>query len=152
MAELISREEVPVEVDYYGLALEDWDDSQVPVPFPEGWEAGPFLQARTGRLDFTSAGHTHTATMTIEVWDQEPAAPPGDWEESALAQITSTSGQLRASAVASGPMLDPIHLSDGAGSWTVRAVCRGRADVEVQARDEAVEGVEQYLLQFWPQA
>lgn len=51
MPELISREEVPVDIDYYGLTLEDWDDSQVPVLFPQGWEAGPFLQARPGRLD-----------------------------------------------------------------------------------------------------
>ncbi|MFD9904496.1 hypothetical protein [Streptomyces sp. NPDC059063] len=151
MAELISREEVPVEVDFYGLALEDWDDSQVPIPFPEDWEQGPFLTAHPGRLSFTSAGHTHTASVTIEVWGQEPAAPPGDWEESALTEIACSSGKLQARGLAGGPMPDPIHLSDEAGTWTVRAVCRGRTDVEVQSRDEAVEGVEQYVLQFWPQ-
>lgn len=51
MPELLSREEVPVEVDFYGFALQDFDDTQVLVGFPEGWERGPFLTSRTGRLD-----------------------------------------------------------------------------------------------------
>ncbi|GHC73197.1 hypothetical protein [Streptomyces flavofungini] len=152
MAELISREGVPVEVDYYGLAVEDWDDSQIPVPFPEDWEQGPFLTTHPGRLSFTSAGHTHTATMTFEVWDQEAPEPPGDWEESALTELACTSGKLQARGLASGPWPDPVRLSDKPGTWTVRVVCGGRADVAAQAQDEAVEAVEQYLLQFWQQA
>lgn len=152
MAELISREEVPVDIDYYGLYLQDWDDSQVPVPFPKEWEAGPFLTSRAGRLDFTSAAHTHTAALTVEVWDQEPAAPPGEWEQTALTEITCASGELEAGGVTSGPMPDPIHLSDQTGTWTVRISCTGRAEVAELARHEAVEGVERYVFQFWPKA
>lgn len=77
MAELLSCKEVPVEVDFYGLYLQDWDDSQVPVLFPEGWEAGPFLRARQGRLDITSGGHSHTAGLTTEEWDAEPPSLQG---------------------------------------------------------------------------
>ncbi|WP_282790872.1 hypothetical protein [Streptomyces sp. CC224B] len=150
MAQLISREEVPVDIDYYGLYLQDWDDIQVPDPFPKGWEAGPFLTTRTGRLDITSAAHTHTATLTVEVWDQEPAPPPGDWEETALTEIACTSGKLEVGGVTNGPMPDPIHLADHAGTWRVRITCTGRAEVAELAKHEAVEGVERYVLQFWP--
>ncbi|WP_282798097.1 hypothetical protein [Streptomyces sp. CC224B] len=152
MAELISRETVAVEVDYYGLAVEDWDDTHVPVPFPKDWEQGPFQTAHPGRLSFTSAGHTHTATMTIEVWAEEPAEPAGDWEESAVTEISCTSGQLQAQGLTAGPWPEPVRISDKPGTWNVRAQCRGRAEVAVQSQDEAVDGVEQYVLQLWPQA
>ncbi|MFJ5530309.1 hypothetical protein [Streptomyces sp. NPDC093261] len=59
MAELVSRQEYPVEVDHGGFALQDWDDRQVPVQFPDGFQHGAFLAAHPGRLDFTSAGHAH---------------------------------------------------------------------------------------------
>ncbi|MGW0538110.1 hypothetical protein [Streptomyces sp. NPDC003032] len=153
MAEMISCEEVPVEIDFYGLYLQDWDDSQVAVPFPEGWEAGPFLRARPGRLDITSGGHTHTAGLTVEVWDAEPPAPSGDWEETALTEISTASGQLEVGGVAGGPMPDPIQLSDRAGVWSVRVACRGRTEVAEQARRGVPDGVvERYVFQFWPQA
>ncbi|MFD0413732.1 hypothetical protein [Streptomyces sp. NPDC127108] len=152
MAELISREVVRVPVDYYGLAVEDWDDSQVPVPFPEDWEQGPFLTAHPGRLSFTSAGHTHSATMTIEVWDQPVPAPPGDWDESELTEMRCTSGQLQARGLTSGPWPDPVRLPDKPETWAVRVVCGGRAEVAEQSRDRAVDGVERYVLQLWPKA
>lgn len=37
MARLIRRQEYPVKVDYGGWALQDFDDTQVPVLFPEGF-------------------------------------------------------------------------------------------------------------------
>ncbi|MVO87780.1 hypothetical protein GPA10_24215 [Streptomyces sp. p1417] len=152
MSELISREEVSVEVDFYGIYLQDWDDSQVPVPFPEGWEAGPFLRARPGRLDITSAGHTHTAALTVEVWDAEPPAPSGDWEESERAEILSISGELEVGGVAGGPMPEPIRLSGRECNWSVRVACSGRSEVAEKARQGVPEGVvERYVLQFWPQ-
>ncbi|THC40901.1 hypothetical protein [Streptomyces sp. A1499] len=151
MARLIKREEVPVEVDFYGFALQDYDDAQVPCSFPEGWEAGPFLTARHGRLDFTSGGHTHTAALVIEVWDQEPSAPSGDWEASGDAEMTCMSGQLEARGVAGGPMPEPITLSENPGAWQVRAVSSGRQRVEAEAQHSVPEAVERYVLQFWPQ-
>jgi hypothetical protein len=150
MPELLSREEALVEVDFYGFALQDFDDGQVPVGFPEGWERGPFLTSRPGRLDFTSGGHTHTATLVIEVWDSEPLEPVGNWEETALAKIACASGNLEARGVASGPMPEPITLSDGSETWQVRAVCSGREEVAAATRLGVPEGVERYVLQFWP--
>ncbi|MFE0178487.1 hypothetical protein ACFWZ2_39885 [Streptomyces sp. NPDC059002] len=115
MPELVSHGEVPVEVDFYGFALQDYDGMQVPSRFPEGWERGPFVAAHHGRLDFTSGGHTHTAALTVEVWDAEPLAPSGGWEESAFAEIACRSGQLEACGVAGGPVAEPNTLSERSG-------------------------------------
>jgi hypothetical protein len=42
VASLIGRQEHAVNVDYHGWALQDFDDAQVPVLFPEGFETGTF--------------------------------------------------------------------------------------------------------------
>jgi hypothetical protein len=122
------------------------------VLFPEGFESGTFLTAHPGRLDFYSAGHTHTASLTVEVWDGEPAVPVGEWDETALAGIACSSGKLRARGMAAGPMRDLIELSDGPGVWTVRVVCAGREAVAEQTQHRVVHGVERYVAQFWPSA
>ncbi len=152
LADLIRRQEYPVNVDYNGWALQDFDDTQVPVLFPEGFESGTFLTAHPGRLDFYSAGHTHTASLTVEIWDGEPAVPTGEWDEAALASIVCSSGKLRARGMAAGPMLEAIELSDGPGVWTVRVVCAGREAAAAQTQHGVVHGVERYIAQFWPNA
>ncbi|MFJ9721645.1 hypothetical protein ACIRP3_02755 [Streptomyces sp. NPDC101209] len=153
MAELIRQQELDVEVDFYGFALQDVDDNQVPLQYPEGREAdGAFLTAREGRLDIESAGHTHTATVSAEVWDGEPAAADdrGQWEEGGEARIHSPSGELAVWAVTGGPMDTCLKLADGGGSWLVRVYCEGRAEVRRLAQQGVPEGVEHYLVQFWP--
>ncbi|MFF3663688.1 hypothetical protein [Streptomyces olivochromogenes] len=155
MAELIQHQKLYVEVDFYGFALQDLDDAQVPLEYPEGREVGgAFLTAHEGRLDIESAGHTHTAAMTAEVWDGEPAAADdrGDWEEKAEAQLHSPSGELGLWSVAAGPMDTYIHLSDTDAMWQVRVYCDGRSEVARLAREAVPEGVERYLVQFWPAA
>lgn len=96
MAGLMRRQAYPVNVDYGGWALQDFDDTQVPVLFPEGFEGDAFLTAHPGRLDFRSAGHTHTASLEVEVRDREPAVPDGEWDETGRARIICSSGKLRA--------------------------------------------------------
>ncbi|MFJ2819407.1 hypothetical protein [Streptomyces sp. NPDC087294] len=150
MPQLISRQEFPVMVDFNGWALQDWDDTQVPVLFPEGFEYGPFLGAYPGRLDFSSAGHTHTASLTVEVWDSVPDVPPGEWDESAEASVFCASGKMRARAVAGGPMPEQIVLSSDPCWWNVRVLCAGRQEVAEQAQQGAVHGVERYTAQFSP--
>ncbi|MEU7665029.1 hypothetical protein [Streptomyces lincolnensis] len=152
MASLIKCQEYPVLVDYNGWALQDFDDTQVPMLFPEGFEGDTFLAAHPGRLDFLSAGHTHTASLTVELWDEEPEPPAGDWDETASARIACSSGKLRATGVAGGPMPWTIELSRGMGVWLVRVVCAGRAEVFTQAQRGVVHGVERYVAQFWPEA
>ncbi|MGW1760666.1 hypothetical protein [Streptomyces mirabilis] len=121
MAELIQQQKLDVEVDFYGFALQDLDATQVPLEYPEGREAdGAFLTAHEGRLDVESAGHTHTAAMTAEVWDGEP------------------------------PAADDRGATDG--MWQVRVYCECRREVARLAQEGMPEGVERYLVQFWPTA
>ncbi|MEU8591602.1 hypothetical protein AB0C59_32090 [Streptomyces sp. NPDC048664] len=97
MAELIREQDLDVEVDFYGFALQDVDDTRVPLEYPEGREAGgAFVTAREGSLDIESAGHTHTATLTAEVWDAEPPAADdrGHWEEHKDVVLHCPSGEL----------------------------------------------------------
>ncbi|MFI9152620.1 hypothetical protein [Streptomyces sp. NPDC053367] len=153
VAKLIRDQELDVEVDFYGFALQDVDDTQVPLEYPEGRVSeGPFLTAREGRLDIESAGHTHTATMTAEIWDGPPpvAEDRGDWEERGEAELHCVSGELAVWGVAGGPMDTYLHLSDGEGMWRVRVYCEGRAEVRRLATEGVPEGIEHYLVQFWP--
>lgn len=53
-------------------------------------------------------------------------------------------------AVAGGPMPAYVQLSDHSAGWRVRAHCRGRDEVRRLAREGVPEGVERYLVQFWP--
>ncbi|MGR8007636.1 hypothetical protein [Streptomyces hypolithicus] len=152
MARLVGRQDVDIEVDFYGWCLQDVDDAVVPVPFPDGFEGEVFLAAHEGRLDFASAGHTHTAALTAEVWDNEPveARAGGGWDEVAESVISCRSGELAVWAVAGGPMPTYVHLSDHGARWRVRAHCRGREEVRRLAREGVPEGLERYLVQFWP--
>jgi hypothetical protein len=43
-----------------------------------------------------------------------------------------------------------LHLSDAGGSWRVRVYCEGRTEVRRLAREGVPEGIEHYLVQFWP--
>ncbi|MGW7202680.1 hypothetical protein [Streptomyces sp. NPDC054837] len=152
MAELASRGEYDVDVDFGGFALQDADDRHVPVRFPEGFQRGAFLAALPGRLDFTSAAHTHTVAFTVEVWNAEPPLPQGDWEATATVATFTSSGQLRARSVAGGPMPDRIPLAEHPSTWSVRVVCTGRAAMAEHDEEDLAEGIEQYLAQFWPAA
>ncbi|MPY48202.1 hypothetical protein [Streptomyces acidicola] len=54
-----------------------------------------FLNPIPGRLDIYGAGHTHTAAVTVEVWDGEPPGQdPSRWDEQAEAGFESTSGEV----------------------------------------------------------
>ncbi|MEU1122975.1 hypothetical protein ABZ371_05180 [Streptomyces sp. NPDC005899] len=147
---LLDAQHVDAHVDYYGLSLQDADDSWLPSMFPDGFAQGPFLSEQRGRIDFTSAGHTQTVSFDVQVWDGPAPTPEGVWDESATARIECRSGELRLWAVAGGPAPHTITLSRAPGTWNVRVQCRGR---EAAARECVVgvpHGLEQYLAQFWP--
>lgn len=149
MATMIKHQELSASVDYFGLCLEDADDARLPALFPDGYEPGPFLTPRDGRLDITSAGHTHRAHLTVEVWDSPPPKPDGEWEEEGCASLFCAAGELKVRGVTS-PMPERIRLSEGPASWSVRLLCTGRAAVAEAATRDVVYDVERYTVQFWP--
>ncbi|MFI1175768.1 hypothetical protein [Streptomyces melanogenes] len=149
MAEMVKQQELSVFVDYFGLCLRDADDARLPALFPDGYEPGPFLTAREGRLDVTSAGHTHWAHLTVQVWDGMPPKPIGDWEEDSSASLFCAAGKLQVRGV-TGPMPEQVTLSNGPAKWSVRLLCTGRAEVAEAANRGVVHDVERYTAQFWP--
>ncbi|WP_228454546.1 hypothetical protein [Streptomyces alkaliphilus] len=151
MAVLVDERVLTAWVEFYGMCLQDEDDTRVPVPFPEGFEDNTgFLTARPGRIDLRSAGHTHNPSMTVQVWDGPPPAPPGQWDETGQAELETSAGSVTICSLGSGPMPERIVLPHP-GSWSVRVCCTGRDEVARRAALEgAVNDVERYVVQFWP--
>ncbi|QLE75266.1 hypothetical protein FGW37_30015 [Streptomyces rectiverticillatus] len=148
MAKLSHEQDLNVFVTHYSFSIQELEDERVPIPYPEGSEGGEFVRQFPMRLDLESAGHTHTASVKVEVWGSPPElADRGAWDKIAEAAIESPTGEL---AVWSDGLDDQIDLG-APGLWHVRVAVAGREEVERQALVVgAVEGVEHWLLQFWP--
>ncbi|MBH5337776.1 hypothetical protein IHE55_24570 [Streptomyces pactum] len=152
MPVLIRRQRVDVPVEFFVFSLQDADDTEVPVPFPDGWpgtEAG-FLVQFEGRVDVSSAGHTHVALLTAEVWDSEPPEERREpWETCGDTRIRSGSGSL-AVWVPGGATTDELTLGVPGDLWHLRVYCTGRTEVARAAARGVPHGIERYLAQFWP--
>ncbi|MGW3157574.1 hypothetical protein [Streptomyces sp. NPDC001089] len=152
MAELVRRQHVDAYVGYHAFGLQDGDDADLPVPFPDDFDFGVFLGAHPGRLDITSGGHTHTAAVSVEVWDgPPPEQDPAGWDEQAEAVFESISGEVAVWSMHTGRSDDLVTLADSGGSWRVRVSCVGRAAAAALSEGEGTgAGAERYLVQFWP--
>ncbi|MFJ7416935.1 hypothetical protein ACIQWZ_40035 [Streptomyces sp. NPDC098077] len=140
-------------VEFHAFALQEEDDMEVPAPFPEERAEVPgadFLTAYDKRLDFESAGHTHEAALTAEVWSSEPPVTGGvRWEAQGEAEIFSIIGNLSVETM-SGVGEGRVELGRPDTLWKVRVSCSGRAEVARLAVVDVPVGVERYLVQFWP--
>ncbi|MFI0914196.1 hypothetical protein [Streptomyces abikoensis] len=142
-------QDVKVNVEFYSFGIQEDDDLKVPVPYPDRSEGNVFLKALPMRLDFGSAGHTHTASLRAEVWAQRPDVDNQPaWDEVDCAEIETVTGRLGVWAI--GRALDVIDLG-APGTWRVRVTVQGRDEVRHLARTVGpVMDVERWLLQFWP--
>ncbi|MGW0554126.1 hypothetical protein ACWDZ6_08010 [Streptomyces sp. NPDC002926] len=77
MAELVRRLRFSADVGCHSFCLQESDDVDLPVPYPEESVFGQFLTSFPGRVDIFSAAHTHTAAVTAEVWDGRPPEEDG---------------------------------------------------------------------------
>ncbi|MEW2576792.1 hypothetical protein [Streptomyces syringium] len=152
MPTLLRDQTIDVRVDFGGFGLQDTDYDALPLPYPDERvvDQAPFLSAFEGRVDVESAAHTHTATLTFEVWDSEP---PEDrrahWEVQGEAEILSPSGELEIRAIA-GAQEDYLQLGGPGAMWKMRVYCTGREEVaRLELEDGIPHGVEIYLAQFW---
>ncbi|MFF4258427.1 hypothetical protein ACFY1L_45290 [Streptomyces sp. NPDC001663] len=152
LAELVRQQHLDADVEYHGFGFQESDDGDLPVPFPDDFADEVFLNAFPGRLDVCSAGHTHTAWVTVEVWDGRPPEQDSSaWDEQAEADFESTSGEVAVWSMGLGRAEDLITLADSGGSWRVRVSCTGRAEAAAMSEAEGTgEGGEKYLVQFWP--
>lgn len=150
MARLVRQQELQVRVAYHSFALQESDDAALAVPYPDESEFGKYLNAFPGRLDFYSAGHTHTASVTVQVWDgPPPAGRDAEWEEREEAVFETAGGELAVWGMERAE--DIVPLGDSGGRWGVRVGSAGRAEVQRMTEDAGVaHGVERWLLEFWP--
>ncbi|MDJ1135397.1 hypothetical protein [Streptomyces iconiensis] len=153
MAELIAESTRYVGVEFHEFCVQEADVDLVPVPFPDDaddWEGSSFLRSFEMRVDVRSGGHTHSATLTSQIWDARPEErPDAVWEAGEETQILCPSGELSFVTV-SGAQPEPLELGVLERQWGLRVYCRGRDEAAVLAREGVPHGVEQYLLRFWP--
>ncbi|MFI6642539.1 hypothetical protein [Streptomyces sp. NPDC050504] len=151
MAQVVRRQRLSAYVGFFSFGLQESHDADLPVPFPDAFHQDVFLGTHPGRLDITSGGHTHTATLDVEVWDAAPPEDPAGWDEQAEADFESTSGRVAVWSMHTGRTDEDVVLADTGGSWRVRVSCVGRAAAAALSEGEGTGvGVERYLLQFWP--
>ncbi|QKW48690.1 hypothetical protein [Streptomyces buecherae] len=147
----MSRQSIAVQVDYSAFALQEEDDTQVPVMYPEGRVrlGTSLLVSHSMRVDVESAGHTHEALLAVEVWSGEPPIDESEaWEERGEARITSPTGQLAVWVIA-GPQEERIALGCAQATWRLRMYSAGREEVARLTDVEVPQGVERYLAHFW---
>lgn len=85
------------------------------------------------------------------MWSGEPQSQSeGEWEDQDEVTSTSNTGLGLLRERDGGPVGSPIELGNR-GSYRLRAHCRGRAQAEAVIGEEMFyEGVEEWLLQVWP--
>ncbi|MEV8628572.1 hypothetical protein [Streptomyces sp. NPDC051079] len=150
MPELVRQDLLDVEVAFRGFGFQESDDTVVPVPFGDGYEWGVFLAQHERRFDLFSAGHTHTAAVTVRIWDAEPTPEPVEWDEFGEVDFETTSGDVAVWTTTLGRSDHLIRLA-APGWWRVRVGCTGRAEVARVTQTEGVAyGVEKYVIDFWP--
>ncbi|MER5260364.1 hypothetical protein ACIGXX_17895 [Streptomyces sp. NPDC055243] len=144
---LVHREQFPVLVERFLLWLQEADEGVID-DWPDG--ADGLVSAQHGRVDIKSGGHTHTAVFTIEVWDSPPEPDrTTSWEATGEAELDSVTGQLQFHT-AGGPDENEIDLGIANRRWRLRAHVVGQEEVTALAEQGVPEGVERFLLQFWP--
>ncbi|MFC8125401.1 hypothetical protein [Streptomyces sp. NPDC057302] len=146
MAELVQEQRLAVFVDSFAFTFQESWDADLPVEFPDAFNAGVFVTAFPGRVDLCSAGHTHMAAVTVQVWDGDPPAEDVRGEVG----FESVSGDIAVGAPSLGRTDDLIELGSR-GPWRVRAHCTGCAELaELRESPEPVAGIELHPVQFFP--
>ena len=108
----------------------------------------------------------HSAVrLTIEEWDSAPPGFGGDWEDEAKA-VLYLRGGLSVDMGSAGRAVEGLRLTGGVGDYAVRVHARNRREVvrmyealfdggidplsdDFQQARRSLDGVEEYLLQFW---
>ncbi|MEU7038295.1 hypothetical protein ABZ958_32145 [Streptomyces sp. NPDC046237] len=140
-----------VEVAFRGFGFQESDDTVVPVPFGDGYEWGVFLKEHERSFDLLSAGHTHTATMEVSVWDFEPLAAEATGMN--VARSTSRRPAGRRCVDDGSRPVGPSGPTGEVGVVAGPGGCIGRDEVARVTQLEGVAyGVEKYVVGFWPEA
>ncbi|MFF4464261.1 hypothetical protein ACFY13_32675 [Streptomyces mirabilis] len=103
---------------YNAFGLQESDDADLPVPFPDDFDYDTFLSTHPGR--WTSPA---VATPTLPPsrskcgTARRPNKTQPIWDEQAEADFESTSGQVAVWSMSLGRADDVITLADSGGAW-----------------------------------
>ncbi|MFF2963857.1 hypothetical protein ACFVT1_34275 [Streptomyces sp. NPDC057963] len=151
MALLVREDVLDVRVSFNSFAFQESDDSLVPVPYNQAYVQGGFLTQHVRRIDVYSGAHTHDAEVQVRVWDMEPEAGGGPWDEQDEVNFESATGDVAVWSTVHGRLPDLISLG-APGRWRVRVSCSGRAEAKRVSEQEGVAyGAEKYVVDFWLQ-
>ncbi|MFD9818922.1 hypothetical protein [Streptomyces violascens] len=136
---------IRVERGVFGLM--DQDTAGCPSPWPQGAPPeGEEVWAQTNRVDFASAAPEHYVTVRLEAWIEEP--PEGEAE----VELELTSGVVELWSLTGGPSGGSLRVGPP-GTYDLRVDCRRDDDRLMryfQAPTSSAEGIEEYVLRFWP--
>lgn len=146
MARLLRELATDVAVEYHRFSLVDVD---APVPEPIGDDGGSVVVV-PNRIDITSAGEFHRASVTLSVWQGEPQPPSGDgWDGEPPTEFESGSGRVTLCGVTTGSGPDTFLLG-APGRYGLRVWCAGRDRTLMAERAGPIPaGSESYELRFW---
>lgn len=149
---------VLVEYSQFYLVEEDSQAGRMELTVPKGER---WLTTGTGWIVFLSGSSDHCPAVRIEAWVQEPTTDPASWDEVTETTLETTAEDMRLRALTMQPSEELIEIGPP-GRYHVRAHRRGSSGVRRAVEDAFIraheqgkpvvlpEGVEQYLIQFWP--
>jgi hypothetical protein len=126
---------------------------------------GALVSTNREQMLVASLQEHSSVRLTVEEWDGAPP-PCGDaWEDEAKA-VLYLRGELSVDMGSAGRAVERLRLTGGVGDYVVRVHARNRQEVvrlyeelftkgidplgdEFQQARRALDGVEEYLLQFW---
>ncbi len=144
-----SRHRLTPKVDHRMFVLRD---PRRPNPLAGGApEDDELLKAAPHGVVFLSAGDVFRPHVEVELWHAPPPPAPGDWDDSAQARFESPSAAIRIASIM-GEAAGPDLTLPAAGTYHLRAYSRGRGPAMQRLTIETdYEGVEEWLIQIWPE-
>lgn len=129
---------------------------------------GALISANREQLWVGSLQEHSAVRLAIEEWDSAPPVFGDGWEDEAKA-VLYLRGGLSVDMGSAGRAVERLRLSGGVGDYVVRVHARNRQEVvrrydalfqnginplsdEFQRARRALDGLEEYLLQFWREA
>ena len=122
-------------------------DDEAPVP-----HAPDLVAVGVNAARFRSEIGDNYPLVTIESWSAEPPEPPDRWEQRQEVRLHVDGGRLRFHSLVSR-IPGPEAIDVTPGSYQMRVWCRGRLEARSRLMHGELlpHGVEQWLVQVWPE-
>ncbi|MEV4599856.1 hypothetical protein AB0K15_20960 [Amycolatopsis sp. NPDC049253] len=147
MPQLLGAIDSSITVEYGQFVLQEIPMSRnaLGVGEPRGdW----LVLGGAGGLMLHSAGNAHDPAVRVELWDTEPPAAHGEWDQ-VVTVACDLADQVRLQSVTAAMSPDVLTLGRP-GPHHARVHGGGRAATAKLDEGTFAEGVERWLIQLWP--